>query len=253
MSESKKLPLLFGAAWENEKPRKREIKFPRVEFARKAPGQRVRDHGARRREAEWKAYQASWQTPINELKCDAGAFYTLRRHVLNLNRLQTARLLRVAVNSVLNWEHGTHPVPFPAFLALHMIAQSLQYHFADTAWRDWELRCHWDEVPGRRKVSGNAQYSTYLYNRRTGYSHTPEQLNQFWIVSQMAEAFKSTNRELCERIENLTSENQELRDLLLQAGVTDALHAMKQQLDALVAKANTARIVEMPRKLAATG
>jgi DNA-binding transcriptional regulator YiaG len=87
-------------------------------FALRKPGQRRSDHGARRREVERRAYQAAWQKPLDQIECSAEHFYNLRRNVLSMNRKQAARLLRIGVQSVLNWENGVHPVPFGMFCAL---------------------------------------------------------------------------------------------------------------------------------------
>jgi DNA-binding transcriptional regulator YiaG len=160
-------------------------KFPAPWFS--AGGRRPVDHGARKRAAEWRAYQATWQTPIDQLECSAQRFYTLRRNVLGLNRKQTARLLRVGVQSVLNWESGTHPVPFYAFLSLFLISESQHYRLANEAWRDWEFKQRYDPDPRIRK------HVTYIVNRKTGAAFTPEDLNRFDHQMARLAALESEN------------------------------------------------------------
>src|SRR5262249_42878988 len=153
-------------------------RFPAPAFVARQPGQRRVDHGARKHEAEWRAYQASWQAPINELRCSAEHFHHLRRYVLMLNRMQTARLLRVSVNSVLNWEHGVHPVPFPAYLALLLVSQSEHYRLAGAPWQDFELRQRFNaDVRAPKRERG---YVVELVDRVTGAVFTPDVLRRYW-------------------------------------------------------------------------
>ena len=145
--------------------------FPPPWFAE--GGRRRMDHGARKRAAEWRAYQAAWRAPIDQLECSAQRFYTLRRNVLGLNRKQTARLLRVSVGSVLNWEQGRHPVPFYAFLSLFLISDSQHYRLANEAWRDWDFVQYFNaDQRIMKKV-------TCFINRKTGAAFTPDDLNRY--------------------------------------------------------------------------
>ncbi len=152
-------------------------RFPAPAFVARQPGQRRVDHGARKHEAEWRAYQAAWQQPINEIRCSAEAFHHQRRYALMLNRKQTARLLRVSVNSVLNWEYGVHPVPFAAYLALLLISQSEHYRLSGEAWRDFELRQRFN--PDQRASRKKHGYVVELVDRITGAAFTPDDLRRY--------------------------------------------------------------------------
>src|SRR5689334_16630493 len=50
----------------------------------------------------------------------------VRRDVLNLSRADAARLLRVARNTIWDWETGYRRAPFSAYLALRLIADSVR-------------------------------------------------------------------------------------------------------------------------------
>jgi hypothetical protein len=196
---------------------KRRPQFPVPRTVVRAPGQRRLDHGARSRLAEWRAYRAAWQGPINALECSAEAFYHLRRDVLTLNRKQTARLLRASVNSVLNWEHGVHPVPFYAYLALLLISEAVQYRFANTAWKDWDLAQYYDADP--RLPKQKRGYVSKLVNRELDIALTPQDLEKYAARMWHANNLEAHNATLRAEVEELTREIAALRE---QAG-TDAI------------------------------
>lgn len=219
-------------------------KFPQPYVAKKKPGQRGRDHGARRREAEWRAYQATWQRPIDAIKCGPELFYNLRRNVLVLNRKQCARLLRVHVSSVLFWETGKHPVPFYAYLALLLVSESQHYKLANDAWRDWEFIDRID-TDSRDQYAGRTRHITEIVNRKTGATFTPEALNYIHWQIQKAAALEGEAQKMQDKIERLTAANTELREMFRLDGVTNELHAMRDRLKAMLAKVNTAEVLPL--------
>ena len=152
-----------------------------------ADGRPRADHKARKRAAEWRAYQATWYAPIDQLECNAERFYYLRRNVLGLNRKQAARLLRVGVNSVLNWEKGKHPVPFYAYLSLYLISESQHYRLSNEAWRDWEIKQRYDASRDGQHKGGDV---VYLVNRITGDAFTPQELLSYGLNMQRLAALK---------------------------------------------------------------
>jgi DNA-binding transcriptional regulator YiaG len=222
-------------------------KFPRPYVALRQPGQRRRDHGARRREAEWRAYQAAWQKPIDEMRCSPEAFFHLRRNVLVLNRKQCARLLRVSVGAVFFWETGRHPVPFPAFLALQLVSESTHYRLANYAWRDWQFieRLPEDSFAIRRGRRDNE--ITEIVNRKTGAHFTPDELDHYFAITQQAIALQSEAEALHRKVGTLTRENTEIREMFRTDGVTAELLALRERMNALVSKINTAEVVSLPK------
>lgn len=215
-------------------------KYPRPYVAMRKPGQRLKDHGARQREREWTAYHATWQRPIDELVCTAAAFYNLRRNVLVLNRKQTARLLRVGVKSVLNWETGAHPVPFYAYLALILIAESEHYRLASFAWRDWNFIDRMSEDSfAKQKII------TEIVNFQTGAHFTPDELNRFHFLLLQAGALEAEVAKANAKVDALTQENSEIRELFRVDGVTDEVHAMRDRLAELLGKINTAEVLQL--------
>jgi transcriptional regulator with XRE-family HTH domain len=218
-------------------------KFQPPLFAMRKPGQRRKDHGARKREAEWRAYQGTWQRPIDELECTAEAFYNLRRNALGLNREQAGRLLRVGSQSLLNWEHGRHPVPFYAFLAMLLISESQHYRLANEAWREWEFVQRFDadaSLPVKQR-----KHVATLVNRETGAHFTPDELDRLHFTMQKLVQLESENRALRGKVEALTSENSEIRELFRVDGVTGELHDMRERLEALLGKINTAAVLPL--------
>lgn len=224
-------------------------KFLPPRFLVRKPGQRRADHGARRHDAEWRAYQAAWQKPIDELECNKDRFFFLRRHVLVLNRKQTARLLRVSINSVLNWEHGVYPVPFSAMLALLLISESMRYRLASEAWRDWEFSQRFNSdvaLPTKAR-----RHVTYLHNAKTGACFEPEELNRLHYTMQRIALLDSENIELRQCVAALTRENTELREMFLADGVTTELRGMRDRIQRLYERINTAAVIALPSKKAA--
>ncbi len=67
---------------------------------------------------------ALWMQAILELpEVSDERIFRLRHDVLDLSRADAARLLRVARNTVWDWEAGRRTAPFAALLALHLIAE----------------------------------------------------------------------------------------------------------------------------------
>jgi DNA-binding transcriptional regulator YiaG len=192
---------------------------------------------------EWRAYQAAWQKPIDEMTCTAEAFHHVRRHVLNLNRKQTARLLRVSVSSLINWETGVHPVPFPAYVALLLISESQHYRLASEAWRDWEFIERLPDDAFQTRKGGRDNYIHEFVNRRLGLAFTARDLEQHWLRVQEAPALKDEVAKLRAQVGELTAANTELRRILSGNGVGDELFAMRDRLQELVDKMHTGEVI----------
>jgi DNA-binding transcriptional regulator YiaG len=63
------------------------------------------------------------------------SFVALRHGVLNLSRSDVSRLLRVARNTVWDWETGYRSAPFSAFLALTLLRESQRLVDSVDPWR----------------------------------------------------------------------------------------------------------------------
>lgn len=225
---------------------------PRILVPRKRrddPNRARADHRARKRENEWRAYQATWQRPINQLKCSAERFYDLRRNVLVLNRKQAARLLRVGVTSVLNWETGVHPVPFYAYLALLLVSESQHFRLANWAWRHWEFIQRVDS-DSRNQYSGHELHITELVNRKTGTHFSPQELDRFYWQLQQAIALESEAITMQKKLEDLTRENTEIRELFRVDAVTAEVQDMRKRVGELLGKINTAAVITLKKAVA---
>ncbi len=221
-------------------------KYPRPWVVRRKPGQRKLDHGARLRAAEWRAYQALWQKRINEISSPTGeAFYNLRRNVLVLNRKQCARLLRVGVQSVLNWETSVHPVPFYAYLALLLISESQHYRLASEAWKDWSFLERLPDDAFQQRKGRRENIITELVNRKLGAAFTPRQLEWYHVLMQQAVATLEANVTLQSRVEALVRENTAIREAFRVGGVTAELHEMRERMEGLLGRINTAKVVPL--------
>jgi len=193
------------------------------------------------------AYVAAWSQPYMQIpQADGEEFFRLRRHILQLSRADVARLLRVAKNTVWDWETDRRRVPFSAFFALRLIAESLRFRLASEAWRDWELDEHC-------VVSGNTEMreATYLRNTKTGACFEPRDLDNFYLMAQRVQMLADNEHELRARVDALTRENTALRELFLAEGVTSELHEMQDRLQALHDRINTATVHHLPSKKAA--
>jgi DNA-binding transcriptional regulator YiaG len=64
-----------------------------------------------------------WMQPVLELpKHTSGEMLAVRREVLGLSRADAARLLRVARNTIWDWETGYRSAPFSAYALLRVLA-----------------------------------------------------------------------------------------------------------------------------------
>ncbi len=202
-------------------------------FAKRQPGQRTLDHGAQNRIAEWRAYQATWQKPIDEIEFNAERFYNLRRNILGLNRKQTARILRAHTNSILNWENGTHPPPFYAYLALLLISQSLHYRLAHDSWKDWEIVERFNS--DSRAPAAERKHVAALVNRTTGAHFSPGDLDRYnEAMNKLAQleadnfALRAENLELRERSSSAYQEEQAARRQNALQAATELLKSITE-------------------------
>ena len=78
-----------------------------------------------------------WLRAITDLpKPTSETLLTLRRDVLNLSRADAAKVLRVARNTVWDWETDYRRAPFSAFLALRLLANEMRQHLSGDPWRN---------------------------------------------------------------------------------------------------------------------
>lgn len=193
------------------------------------------------------AYAAAWAQPYAEIRTADGAeFFQLRRHVLQLSRADVARLLRVSTNAVRGWETDRCRVPFSAFFALRLIAESLRFRLASQAWSNWQL-----EDGHQMTRTGKVREAVYLKNTETGACFEPEDLNNFWLTAQRVQMLADNEANLKARVEALTRENTELRELFQRDGVTAELHNVREQVQALYEKINTGTVHQLHMKKAA--
>lgn len=77
-----------------------------------------------------------WLAQLTGLpKPSSDAFLRLRRDVLCLSRADASRLLRVARNTVWDWETDYRAPPFAAYLALRLVADAMRHHLSGDPWR----------------------------------------------------------------------------------------------------------------------
>lgn len=203
------------------------------------------DHAARSRRAEWRAHNAGLAARVSDLRASADDFLRLRRYMLNMNRAQAARVLRVDHDSIYNWETGKHRLPFPVYLALHLLHESVAYKFADEAWRDWRIVQRYDTP--RRNVGLPGDVSE-ITNAKLGAAFTPADLEHFHFAMQEVEILQAQNAELRNKVDALTAENAEIRELFRVNGVTDELHQMHDRVETLLGKLNIAKVIRLERQ-----
>lgn len=148
----------------------------------------------------------------------------------------------MSVSSLINWENGVHPVPFYAYLALLLVSESQHYKLASYDWRDWRF-IERGNTDSRQQYRGRESRITELVNPTLGAAFTPRQLENYHLLMQQAAAALSANVMLQAKVDELVQANTSLPRLFLTNGLTAELHAMRDRMEALVRRINTAEVV----------
>ncbi len=153
-------------------------------------------------------------------------FKSMRLYVLHLTQAQCADALGVHRDTVQSWETGEHPVPYMAYHLLRLVHEHRSYRFAHTEWDGW---C----------ISREGK----LCSPDHRYEFTPSELADLWIRMQVICDFEIHIRELNDALQAAQRENTELRSLFVNQGVVDEIDNMRERIDGLIARLNTAKVL----------
>lgn len=170
-------------------------------------------------------YHPQWIAQSQAISITGENFYWMR-HGMGLTVEQCAAYLRVHHSTVRRWEVGTAPVPFTAFELLRMISSTALFKLAHHRWDGWFIE----------------QQDGALVSPDYRITATPEDINTLQHVQNKAAIFESENRHLKAELAEMQAENIRLREMFVSQGVVDELATMQEQIGALMARINTAKI-----------
>lgn len=156
-------------------------------------------------------------------------FRVMRRDVLRLTQAQCADILGVCRNTVHTWESGEIAVPFMAYHLPRLVLEHRSFRFAHTEWGGW---C----------ISREGK----LCSPDHRYEFTPSELADLWIRMQVICDFEKRLRDLNDALQAAQRENTELRALFVNQGVVDEVANMRERLNDLMARLNTAKVIPFP-------
>lgn len=156
-------------------------------------------------------------------------FKVMRLYVLGLTQAQCADLLGVYRNTVQSWEAGRKPVPFMAYHLLRLVHDNRSFRFAHTEWDGWCV-----------SREGKLCDPDHLYE------FTPQELVGLWIRLQILGDLEKQVKQLDEALQTAQRENTELRSLFVNQGVVDEIANMRERIDGLMARLNTAKVLPFP-------
>jgi len=140
---------------------------------------------------------------------------------------QCAAYLRVTEGTVRIWEKGINPVPFAEFELLRLVLESIKFKLSNVQWDGWFISA--DGALNSPDIGG------------AGF--TPEQLVWSSMSRNEAALLSKELEKLKVELSRSVSENTTLRQLFLNNGVVDEVAAMKKNIDTLMSRINTAKII----------
>lgn len=102
---------------------------PAVATAKETRKRKRLPRGFNRRAKPWLQPMLELEEPTDE------RMLKVRRDVLGLSRADASRLLRVARNTIWDWETGYRRAPFSAYLALRLVADAAKRETSTGPWR----------------------------------------------------------------------------------------------------------------------
>lgn len=184
----------------------------------------------------WVGYRPRWMLEAEQPASIAPiTFKQLRAWTLCMSAAQCAAFLRVDVAEIEQWEDGTAPIPYAAFIALRLAVDIEYLPHQVKAWEDWRI------IPDGVHVG-------MLINRKTGAMYSETEINALSHTAAAAnrakERAEKENAKLREQLDYLTAENTRLRQLFIEEGITKELRQMHGRMAALLASIATAEITD---------
>ena len=176
-------------------------------------------------------YHPQW-VQMSQMRSISPGMFNSFRQGLGMTRKQCAAYLRVAESTVIKWERGNRPVPFACFELLRVIQESVQFKMSHPEWDGWF-------------ISRNGLLVTPDLGGNQG-TFTPERLNWLSVNSSEAALLRNEVKQLKEELGTAIAENTALRQMFLNNGVLDELASMQGNINSLMDRIGTARVIPFP-------
>lgn len=170
-------------------------------------------------------YHPQWVQSSQQLNISAENFKSLRLS-MGLTIAECAAYLRVTTKTIYTWENNRAPVPFAAFELLRLVMESVRFKMSHVNWDGWFISD--DGMLNSPDIGGN------------GFS--PEILNYSTMVRNEAALLRVEVTKLQSKLNASVIENNNLRQMYLDNGVTDEVAAIQQKINGLMIRINTARV-----------
>lgn len=184
----------------------------------------------------WAGYRPRWlQEAEQPVTIAPIAFTQLRAWTLCMSLAQCAAFLRVEAADIEQWEAGTAPIPYAAYIALRLDVDLEYLPHQIKAWADWKI------------IEGGAHIGM-LMNRKTGVMYAEGEINALSFTATAAVRAKDRaekeSEKLRRRLDAMNAENTRLRQLFNEEGVTQELRQMQERMAALLASIGTAEVFD---------
>lgn len=172
-------------------------------------------------------YHPQWVQMSQRYNISPESFKGLRLS-LGMTVTQCAAYLRANKSTLHKWEKGVSPVPFAEFELLRLVLESVRFKMAHPGWNGWFINDH------------GVLHSPDI----GGKGFTPEQLVWSTMTRSEAALLRKDVDMLQSQLDAAITENTALREMYLSNGVTDEVAAVQEKINALMARINTARVIQ---------
>jgi hypothetical protein len=172
-------------------------------------------------------YHPLWVQQSQRLTVGPVNLKHLRRNCLAITQAQAAAYLRIKLRDYQAWERGDKPVPFMAFELLRIVFESTAHRLSHAKWDGWFIGKDGRFVSpdvGRLEV-GPADFTALVFLRGELEAHR-----------QAAACLK-------DEMATLVAENNRIRQMFRDQGVTHELETMQDRLEGLLASIRTAQVI----------
>ena len=171
-------------------------------------------------------YHPQWVQQSQKLTIAPENFKRLRLS-LGMTRTQCAAYLRANPHTVYKWEKGLSPVPYTEFELLRLVLESVNFRMSHAIWDGWFIS------------ENGALHSPDI----GGNGFTPEQLIWSTMTRNEAALLRNDVKKLQSQLDEAIAANTALREMFLNNGITDEVSAMQENINNLMARINTARLI----------
>ena len=168
----------------------------------------------------------------------ADSFRFLRQTIMGMTQGECAEFLRVSQATVSSWEHGYGRIPFSAYYMLVMVTKTPNFRFANEQWAGWKIEVEYDWLNKFKPIA-------YLKNEKEKISLTPNELLYVRQHLSLGASAMEQVEELRSKLDAAIAENNRLRQMFRENGVTAEVEAMQDKIAALLEGIRTAKIIDL--------